>query len=105
VPSRPYETKGSTTTYRQHRQQLRPAGCRASEASAPVDLSNASWYYPHAPVETREPHGVLRTRLRTTVALGMPDPALSQLAWPTLTRRGVEHSDSWPYAHNSKVAA
>jgi hypothetical protein len=30
VPSRPRETKGSTTTYRQHEQQIRPAGCRAS---------------------------------------------------------------------------
>jgi hypothetical protein len=46
-----------------------------------VDLSKALRYFPHAPVETREPHIVLRTPLRMTVALGMPGLALSQLAW------------------------
>src|SRR5215212_4629028 len=46
-----------------------------------VDLSNASRYFPHAPVETREPHIVLRTPLRRTVALGRLRKALSQLAW------------------------
>src|SRR5215208_677874 len=46
-----------------------------------ADLSNASRYFPHAPVETREPHIVFRTPLRRTVALGRLRYPSSQLAW------------------------
>src|ERR687889_2890478 len=46
-----------------------------------VDLSNASRYFPHAPVETRELHIVFRTPLRRTVALGRLRYPPSQLAW------------------------
>jgi site-specific DNA-methyltransferase (adenine-specific) len=46
-----------------------------------VDLSHASRYFPHAPVELREPHIVLRTPLRMTVALGRLRYPPSQLAW------------------------
>jgi hypothetical protein len=84
VPSRLCGTKGSTTTNRQHAQQIRPAGCRASEAYAPPSCC-----------------GILSARLQRSDGYANRCP---NWRGPLSPDAGVERSCDSSRAHDPKVA-